>query len=83
MQKFTKYPSNYIKANLVGRNSDRFEIEVYDPEMYDDIMVAIDDRCSSCTGTLFSSFFAIEGPEDEKYDVEYILDGFGAVWEEV
>lgn len=75
--------STSVEASLVGRNSDRFEIDVYDPEMYDDIMAAIDDRCSSCMGTLFSSFFAIEGPEEEKYDVIYILDGFGAVWEEV
>ena len=75
--------STSVKASLVGRNSDRFEIDVYDPEMYDDIMAVIDDRFSSCMGTLFSSFFTIEGPEEDKYDVECILVGFGAFWEEV
>ena len=75
--------STSVKASLVGRNSDRFEIDVYDPEMYDDIMAVIDERFSSCMGTLFSSFFTIEGPAEDKSDVGYILDGFGAYWEEV
>lgn len=70
-------------GNLVGRNSDRFEIQVYDPDMYDDIMEAIDDCCSSSMGELYYASFIIKGPEEEKYDVTDILNEFGVDWEEI
>ncbi len=82
MRKFTKYPSNYVKASF-GSNSDRFEFVVYDPYMYDDIMDAIDNVCESTMGSLFSEKFYIEGPYSERFDVVDILNDFGVDWEEV
>lgn len=80
---FRKYPSNYVSASSIGRNSDRFEFKVWDPDMYDDIMDEIDSTCESSHGELFNEYFFIEGPWEERYDVARILDDFGVDYKEV
>lgn len=61
---------------------ERFELKVWDPDMYEDIMQAIDNCCSSSMGQLYSQYFTIEGPYEERFDVIDVLKDFGVDWEE-
>ena len=69
----------YVKASHGGR----FEIKVYDPDMYDDIMDEVDSCCESSMGESYSSCFIITGPEEELWDVKDILNDFGVDYEEL